>query len=99
MIMSLIVMALRRTGHASQPLRWRWTILGISIFLTGADLAYFYALSLPDSMISVVSMIRRGSVLVSFFYGVLLLRERHVKAKLIDLFILLVSLTLLVLGS
>lgn len=98
-IMSVIVMALRRTGHASQPLRWRWTILGISLFLTGADLAYFYALSLPGSMISVVSMIRRGSVLVSFFYGVLLLRERHVRAKLADLCILLVSLTLLILGS
>ena len=50
-------------------------------------------------MISVVSMIRRGSVLVSFFYGVLLLHEKHVKAKLIDLCILLLSLTLLILGS
>ncbi len=44
-------------------------------------------------------MIRRGSVLVSFFYGVLVLRESHVKAKLIDLSVLLLSLVLLVLGS
>lgn len=98
-IMSLVVLALRRTGNASGPLRWRWTILGISLFLTCADLAYFYALSLPGSMISIVSMIRRGSVLVSFCYGVIFLHERHVKAKLIDLGILLVSLTLLILGS
>lgn len=44
-------------------------------------------------------MIRRGSVLVSFFYGVVILRERNVKAKLLDLGILLVSLGLLVAGS
>ena len=50
-------------------------------------------------MISVVSMIRRGSVLVSFLYGVVILHERNVKAKLIDLALLFVSLALLVIGS
>lgn len=98
-LMSVVVMALRRTGHGGGAFSWRWTIVGISLFLTAADLAYFYALSLPGSMISVISMIRRGSVLVSFFYGALVLRESHVKAKLIDLSVLLLSLVLLVLGS
>lgn len=50
-------------------------------------------------MISIVSMIRRGSVIIPFLYGVLVLHERNVRAKLLDLGILLVSLTLLVLGS
>ena len=50
-------------------------------------------------MISVISMIRRGSVLVSFLYGVVILREQHVRAKAADLCVLLVSLGLLVLGS
>lgn len=99
LIMTVIVALLRRHGATSPRFRWRWTILGISLFLTAADLAYFYALSLPGSMISVISMIRRGSVLVSFLYGVLILREKHVKAKLLDLAILLLSLTLLVLAS
>lgn len=98
-LMGIVVLMLRRTGSAGVSFRWRWTILGISLFLTGADLCYFYALSLPDSMISVISMIRRGSVLVSFFYGVIVLRERHVRAKLIDLTILLLSLLLLIMGS
>ncbi len=98
-IMGIIVSVLMRTGHAGGKFRWRWSILGISIFLTAADIAYFYSLSQPDSMISVVSMIRRGSVLVSFAYGVLVLHERHVRQKLIDLGILLVSLLLLILGS
>lgn len=98
-LMSVVVLMLRRTGNAGVAFYWRWTIVGISLFLTGADICYFYALSLPGSMISVISMIRRGSVLVSFFYGVLILRERHVRAKLIDLGVLLVSLLLLILGS
>ena len=49
-----------------------------------ADFAYFYALSLPGAMISIVSMVRRGSVLVSFVCGAVLFRERNLKAKAID---------------
>ncbi len=98
-LMSIIVFVLRRVHGPSTPFKWRWSILGISIFLTSADLAYFYSLSMPDSMISVVSMIRRGSVLVSFAYGVLVLHEGHVREKLIDLGVLLLSLGLLVVGS
>ena len=64
-----------------------------------ADIAYFYSLSIDGSMISVISMIRRGSVIVSFLYGVMALHEKNVKMKLIDLSVLLVGLVCLVLGS
>ncbi len=83
----------------STKFEWRWSIPLISLFLTVADIAYFYSLSDDGSMISVVSMIRRGSVLVSFLYGVIILRERHIRAKLIDLGVLMLSLLLLVIGS
>lgn len=95
----MIMRSIARSGGASTRFTWRWTILFISIFLTSADIAYFYALSLPGSMISVVSMIRRGSVLVPFLYGVFILHERNIRAKLMDLAILFVSLALLVIGS
>lgn len=98
-LMTLIVLTLRHTGNAGSTFRWRWTILGISVFLTAADVAYFYSLTLPGSMIAVVSMIRRGSVLVSFLYGAIILREKHLKMKLIDLGLLLLSLTLLIIAS
>lgn len=100
-LMSVTVVILRgvHTHASATPFKWRWAIVGISVFLTGADIAYFYSLSEPGSMISIVSMIRRGSVLISFFYGVLVLHEKHVRAKLVDLCILFVSLALLVLGS
>lgn len=98
-IMTAVILIIRRRGGDGTPFRWRWSIPCISLFLTTADIAYFYSLSLPDSMISTVSMIRRGSVVVSFLYGALVLREKNLRAKIIDLAILLVSLALLVIGS
>lgn len=102
-IMSAVILLMRRfaphAAGAASKFSWRWSIPCISLFLTAADIAYFYSLSQPGAMISVVSMIRRGSVLVSFCYGVVVLRESHVRAKAADLLVLLLSLGLLVAGS
>lgn len=88
----------KKRGNADS-FSWRWTIPLIALFLTAADIAYFYSLSLPGSMIAIVSMIRRGSVIVPFLFGVLALHERNVRAKAFDLAILMFSLALLVIGS
>ena len=98
-IMGITIAIIKRVKRDTIPFQWRWTIPCIAIFLTIADIAYFYSLSFDDSMISVVSMILRGSVIVSFLYGVFALREKNVKLKIIDLSILLIGLVLLVLGS
>ena len=98
-IMGITIAIIKRVKRDTTPFQWRWTIPCIALFLTIADIAYFYSLSFDDSMISVVSMIRRGSVIVSFLYGVFALREKNVKLKIIDLSILLIGLILLVLGS
>ncbi|MDE6458530.1 MAG: EamA family transporter, partial [Muribaculum sp.] len=92
-------LVIRFTPGNKTRFHWSWAIPLISVFLTIADLAYFYSLSLDGSMIAVVSMIRRGSVIVSFFYGVFALHEKNIKPKLIDLSLLLVGLLFLVLGS
>lgn len=78
---------------------WRRTIPCIALFLTVADMAYFYSLSLDGSMVAIVSMIRRGSVIVSFLFGVIALHEKNIRSKLIDLGVLIISLSLLVIGS
>lgn len=88
-----------KAAGVAAPFRWRWTISLIAVFLTAADMAYFYSLSVDGSMISVVSMIRRGSVVIPFIYGVAALHERNIKAKSVDLAILIASLLLLVIGS
>lgn len=98
-IMGCVLWFIMRSTPQATPLRWRWTIPFISVFLTVADLAYFYSLSIEGSMIAVVSMIRRGSVIVSFFYGVIALHEKNIRLKLVDLSILLIGLSFLVIGS
>ncbi len=100
MIMVTVISILRsRRAKGSDEFQWRWTIPCIALFLTVADIAYFYSLSLDGSMVAIVSMIRRGSVIVSFVYGVIALHEKNIKPKLVDLSILLVSLGFLVVGS
>ncbi len=83
----------------STPFSWKWTILCISIFLSLADFAYFYAMAMDDVLISVVSMVRRGSVLVSFCVGAMIFRERNLKSKAIDLLLVLISMIFLYLGT
>ncbi|MBO4906789.1 MAG: DMT family transporter [Bacteroidaceae bacterium] len=92
----------KATTSASQPataFHWTWSIPLISLFLSIADFAYFYALSLSGAMISVVSMIRRGSVVVSFFVGAMVFNERNLWAKVIDLALVLLGMLFLYLGS
>ena len=81
------------------PFHWDWCIIGISIFLTAADFVYFYSLSIDGAMISIVSMIRRSSVIVSFFFGAVLFREKNFKSKFLDLVLLFIALIFLFLGS
>lgn len=100
-IMMGAVMLLAWLPHRREttPFRWRWSIPLISISLCGADFAYMQALSQPDALIAVVSMIRRGSVLVSFAIGALLLKEKNLRSKTRDLALLVLSMFLLYLGS
>ena len=87
------------TRKQSTPFKWRWSIVLISVFLTAADMAYFYALSCPGAMIAVVSMIRRSSVIVSFLFGALMFRERNLRSKAIDLVFVLIGMICLFIGS
>ena len=81
------------------PFRWHWCIVFISIFLSAADFVYFYSLSLPGAMISIVSMIRRGSVVVSFLFAALAFHEKNLKSKVVDLALVLLGMVCLYIGS
>ena len=81
------------------PFRWHWCIVFISIFLSAADFVYFYSLSLPGAMISIESMIRRGSVVVSFLFAALAFHEKNLKSKVVDLALVLLGMVCLYIGS
>lgn len=87
------------TRHHTTPFHWSWSIVGISVFLCMADFVYFYALSKPEALISIVSMVRRGSVLVSFLFGAFVFHEKNLKGKAVDLALVLLSMVFLFLGS
>lgn len=99
-IMGLITLFLwAPTRKKTTPFTFKWAIFWISFFLVTADFVYFYALTLPNSMISVVSTIRRSGVIVPFLYGALVLHDKNIKLKVIDLIGVLVGMFLLYLGS
>jgi drug/metabolite transporter (DMT)-like permease len=81
------------------PFHWNWCIVLISIFLSAADFVYFYALSLDGAMISIVSMVRRASVVVSFLFGAMIFKEKNLRSKAIDLLLILLGMVFLYLGS
>ena len=98
-LMTVIVAVLWLPKRASQPFHWSWAIPMISILLTTADMAYLYALQDGAAMIAVVSMIRRSSVVVSFGCGAVLFGERNLRAKALDLALVLVGMVFLYIGS
>ncbi|MBQ6870581.1 MAG: DMT family transporter [Alistipes sp.] len=97
-IIILTFFKVRKQGSVD-PFHWSWAIPLISLFLSAADVAYLFALSKADAMISVVSMIRRSSVLVSFTCGAILFHERNLKAKAFDLALIFIAAILLYIGS
>lgn len=99
MMLAMLLLLWMPVRHKTTPFHWNWAIIGISIFLCAADFVYFYALSLPGAMISIVSMVRRGSVLVSFGFGALVFKEHNLKAKAIDLALVLLGMVCLYIGS
>ena len=81
------------------PFHWDWSIVCVSVFLSAADFVYFYALTQPEAMISIVSMIRRGSVIVSFACAAVFFHEKNLKAKAVDLALVILGMICLYIGS
>ena len=85
--------------HQTTPFRWSWAIPLISIFICIGDFAYFTSLNDPESMISVVSLVRRSSVIISFACGALIFKERNLKAKALDLILILLGMAFIWIGT
>lgn len=99
MMMCIIACIVWLPKRTSERFEWRWTIPLISLFVTAADFCYYHALDNANSMIAVVSMIRRSSVIVTFLCGALLFGERNLRSKFIDLAIIIIGMILLAVGS
>ena len=71
----------------------------ISVFLVMSDNVYMLALQDPDSMIAVVSTIRRGGTVIGFAYGLIFLKEQDPWKKILSMIGILAGLICLAIGS
>lgn len=74
---------------------WRITMPLTGILLTASDAFYFTAIAMPDAQISVLSLIRRSSIILTFFIGGALFRERDICRKALALAAILAGVVLL----
>lgn len=74
------VLVSRRSADR-RPFRWHWAVPVIGLSLLAADILYFIAISQPDALISLISPVRRTSVIVSFLLGIVLFKERQLAPK------------------
>jgi transporter family protein len=79
--------------------QWDWTLLVVAVLITAADMLYFFALKQPGALLSVISVVRRGSILVTFVCGAILFKEGNLKAKGLNMLVMVAGIVLLLLGS
>ena len=77
----LILRFLQRNNPNRKRFEFRWIILAVGVLLVIADRFYFLAVHEPDALISVVTVIRRSNVLISFAGGLIFFKERRSKLK------------------
>ena len=93
-----IALALRSCFGQKHLFKWKWTIPLTGILLIIADYAYFYALSTDNAPISMVSMVRRCSCIVTFAVGAKLFKDSRLKSKAAALLLILLGVALIAMG-
>ena len=81
-------------GH-KHPFEFRWCIPVTGILLILADWLYFYAVSVPEAQISILSLIRRSNCIVTFAVGGIWFHDKNLKKKAIPLALILLGVILL----
>jgi transporter family protein len=75
--------------RATSPFQLRPSVVLAGLLLFLADLSYFYAVSAEGSLIAIISVLRRASVLLPFVVGVTVLKEKASHKKVVALLLLL----------
>lgn len=96
LVMTPFVLVWRFGMKSRTPFEWRWMIPAVGIGLLIADAFYFLAIAQEEALISVISPLRRTSVIIGFIGGIFILGEkRNVKRKAASLALMLVGVILL----
>ena len=97
-ILALCVLV-KRLPASSDKFRWDWTLVLVAVLITGADALYFFALKQPDALLSIISVVRRASVLVTFVLGAIIFHEGNIRAKGLNMLLMAAGVVLLLIGS
>ena len=92
----LCLLLLRK--KVQRKFQWRWSIPLTGILLIVADWLYFYTVSLPDTQISIISLVRRCSCIVTFAAGSWYFHDTNIRGKVIALGHILLGVILLALA-
>ena len=101
-VMMIVFCYIHHRRHPSSPgfhISRLLPVALISVFLVISDNVYMLALQNPDSMIAVVSTIRRGGTVIGFAYGLIFLKEKDPYKKVLCMLGILAGLICLALGS
>lgn len=93
-----IALIIRNLCGKKHHFLWRWSIPMTGILLIFSDMMLFYACSLPDSQISILSLLRRSSVVIVVLAGGMLFREKALKLKLTALGMILAGVAIIALA-
>jgi len=88
-----------KTEEEKPRFKWDWMIIIISVLITIADFLYFTSLKCDGAMLSVISMVRRASVVVPFVFGIFLYKEKQAAAKSVIMLLMLSGIALMIFGS
>lgn len=98
MAIVLIIKAVK-DGENRDRFQWDWMLLLTAILISAADACYFIALSCDGALLSVISLIRRFSVVVTFALGAIFFKEKQIGGKAVSMLALMTGIAILALAS
>ena len=96
-VLGLAVLIRQRSFGERHAFRWSLAIPLTGILMALADICYFYAVSLPDTPISMLSLLRRSNCIVAFIAGSIWFKEQNQGKKAIALVLVLLGVAMLTL--
>ena len=97
-LIGLVLVVQRGAGLDRTAFQWRGTVPLVGVLLILSDWCYFHALAHPGLAISVLSLIRRSSVVVTFAVGAVIFGEGNLKRKSLALAAILIGVAILTLA-
>lgn len=99
-LMGIVLLAKTlKDGAERDRFHWDWHLPATAAVIVVADAFYFYALKDEGALLSVTSLIRRFSVVITFAGSAVIFKENRIREKAVDLAVLMTGIVILVLAS